>query len=664
MSGLDTAPVSRCGTEERGTARMLDRQARLIGPAVTRPRIGRIYAEHVECQARGQQFPLRPTVSGHISRSTADVALKVTGTWSAIYRLHRVVLIQAGFFRSLFTAGFSETSRHCEINVDLDDVNITRGAFELCIARLYGGGPTLYIHPSLIPTSNSPLTPGFPFPHVDLSFNAPDGQQPATPRFLISLLATSLYFSIPSLASQALSLILNTIGPYTVIHYLNFALGNPVHYEESLESAVGLEDIAEILTEDETEFESDFDDASESVQKEAMAPLHTPRPFHYGAISDKIGEACATWLSKWGVDMFMHEEHEALKLLDRDPSSSSVSASGSIVRSTSSSSSRPRAQTLPSAVNSSEGPSFRKRVIPAIWIGDGLSPAWIRALISSDSFFIDDERARYEFAKRVIEIRRRMKKLGGKTSEGKGKAKATDDSSVELDEAEEAEWKTLFETGIYYANMTPDVFLKLSDDISPTTGKPYVPLSLLQAAGWDHLNLRHLITERQNSPTSSPTSASPTSSSPRGDLGIGVNGADLMSSKSPSTDESPKPYFLVATDESLRIGDTINVGGVSIVEGSIHNNISIDQLFANSHAATRPTKGDKVSITDNGPKTPDARTFFGLVGDSLVASSKGLRIRGAVDDDVKLSPSAMERLSKRTYSPHPPFRFSVEFWDL
>ncbi|KAK7468529.1 hypothetical protein VKT23_003033 [Stygiomarasmius scandens] len=605
--------------------------------------------------------------SSFLTRSTADVALKVSGTWSAVYRLHRVVLIQAGFFRALFTAGFSETSRPYEINVELDDVNITRAAFELCIARLYGGGPALYIHPTLIPTPNSPLTPGFPFPHVNiLSFNAPAGQQPATPHFLMSLLATSLYFSIPSLASQALSLILSTIGPYTIMHYLNFALGKHVQRENILDSAVGLEDVAEILTEDDVEFESDFDDASESVQKEAVSPSQIPRTFHYGAISDKIGEACATWLSRWGADMFVHEEHEALKSLDHQSSSTS-SASISVTRSTSASS-RPRAQTLPSSVNSSEGSTIRKRVIPSIWIGDGLSPSWIRALISSDFFFIDDERARYEFATRVVEIRRRMKKLEGEHVYGKGKAPVNDDVPADLDDTEEAEWRNLFETGLYYANMTPDVFLKLSNDISPTTGKPYAPLAILQAASWDHLLLRHMITERQSSPTSSPTSSlspsSPTPSSPKGDLGIAVNGADLISSSSKCADETSKAYFLIAADESLRIGDTINVSGIGIAEGSIHNNISMDQLFANSHAATRPTKGDRVSVTENGPTTPDSRTFFGLVGDSLMISSRGVKIRGAVNDDVRLAPSAMERLSKRMYSPYPPYRFSVEFWDL
>lgn len=87
---------------------------------------------------------------------TADIALKVNGTWRAVYKLHRVVLIQSvcviscagivgalltglvafrqGYFKSLFTAGFAESSPRLnghhrgpdELEIVLDDRNITR----------------------------------------------------------------------------------------------------------------------------------------------------------------------------------------------------------------------------------------------------------------------------------------------------------------------------------------------------------------------------------------------------------------------------------------------------------------------------------------------------------------------------------------------------------
>lgn len=93
--------------------------------------------------------------------STADVALRVHGSWDAIYNLHRVVLIQSvcyqkllpipssqealqGFFRSLFTAGFIESSPRLgvqkgpdEIAIHFDDPNITRAGRFFCTASIY-----------------------------------------------------------------------------------------------------------------------------------------------------------------------------------------------------------------------------------------------------------------------------------------------------------------------------------------------------------------------------------------------------------------------------------------------------------------------------------------------------------------------------------------------
>lgn len=66
-----------------------------------------------------------------LAGSTTDVLLRVkfkSPQFKALYRLHRVVLIQSGFFRLLFTAGFSESSsRDVEpIDIAFDDPNISR----------------------------------------------------------------------------------------------------------------------------------------------------------------------------------------------------------------------------------------------------------------------------------------------------------------------------------------------------------------------------------------------------------------------------------------------------------------------------------------------------------------------------------------------------------
>ena len=104
--------------------------------------------------------PTRPSPSdlqshlyaSFLQRKTADVALRISGSWTAVYRLHRVILIQAvrrhrhfgeilqlmlclqGFFQSLFTSGFSESRARYNhrpvspdyIDIVFDDPNITR----------------------------------------------------------------------------------------------------------------------------------------------------------------------------------------------------------------------------------------------------------------------------------------------------------------------------------------------------------------------------------------------------------------------------------------------------------------------------------------------------------------------------------------------------------
>lgn len=80
------------------------------------------------------------SIQSHLYKSfltgeTSDVSIRITGAFNAAYRLHRVVLIQAGFWKNLFMGEFIEGSRkragHEEIfDVVLEDTNITRSAFE------------------------------------------------------------------------------------------------------------------------------------------------------------------------------------------------------------------------------------------------------------------------------------------------------------------------------------------------------------------------------------------------------------------------------------------------------------------------------------------------------------------------------------------------------
>lgn len=102
--------------------------------------------------------------SALLQGTTPDVALRVRGSWGAVYKLHRLILTQSvsvcpfahsaacadrvqGFFHSLFTSGFLESSYRrrnlvygCDvIDVVFPDRNITRAGEHVfsILASLY-----------------------------------------------------------------------------------------------------------------------------------------------------------------------------------------------------------------------------------------------------------------------------------------------------------------------------------------------------------------------------------------------------------------------------------------------------------------------------------------------------------------------------------------------
>lgn len=267
--------------------------------------------------------------------------------------------------------------------------------------------------------------------------------------------------------------ILNTIGPYTVNRYLNFALGLGIGEPDAgePEAAVGLEEVAELFRDEESipevdeslaetpralstinpmesikdsPPENDLGHAGElDVRKEApseadsstfsvcsLARSEHEHHFFYGVVSDKIGEAAACWLARWGIDILHHE----LQCTGRELPDSAVPSQPS--------GSRKRASTVPGPFTNG---AFSVRVgtmkattsqavkhhVPLIWRRGGLTARWVRGLLSSDMVFVGGEKERYDTARRIVELRR---------SEGV------------IDE-EEAEYDILFTMGIYYANM-------------------------------------------------------------------------------------------------------------------------------------------------------------------------------------------------------------------
>lgn len=266
---------------------------------------------------------------------------------------------------------------------------------------------------------------------------------------MLSLIATAVYLSIPSTASQALNAILSSVGPHTVVQYLNFAIGKPIEspYEDEPASAVGLEKLAEerqgnatnittvpsirpvkrnrgaeIGPEQMSQKLDDLDikeDPSESLSDwSEMEPEYRSQDafFHYGAVSDKIGEAAVCWLARWGPDILVYEEKSSKDISKPTPTFGVVPAP------------LPSSQTKDATSNDA---------VPVVWRRGGLNFKWIGALVSSDSLFVKGELERYEFAKSVVELRRRSG----------------------IDEEEEEEWTRMFSNGIYYPHMVVSVYL-------------------------------------------------------------------------------------------------------------------------------------------------------------------------------------------------------------
>ncbi|KAF9569807.1 hypothetical protein CPC08DRAFT_756787 [Agrocybe pediades] len=562
--------------------------------------------------------------SSFLQASTYDVALRVNGTWNAVYKLHRVVLIQSGFFKSLFTGGFSESvpnnkairNAADEISVTFADMNITRPAFEVCISRLYGGGPELYVSPNLVPTTKHPLTPAFS--GTLLPEERTTGTHPATPVFLQSLLATAIYLSIPSVASQALSLILKTIGPTTVLPYLNFACGKilDIYSDDSLAesaAAVGLENVAQLLDTDDvssvmTGRNSLLTQSSVLVNSEVNAPEYTTESLeggdystqlpthHYGSVSDKIGEACACWLTRWATDILQLEIRNATTVLINRPEQKSRGVGNS---------NHPVDFPLPSS-SSSDICIFGRRGLPA---------KWVAAVVGSDTLFVKSERERYNFARSVVELRRQ---------EG-------------LLEEEEIIWTDMFDSGIHYEHMTFEDLHFISEDISPTTRRPYAPLSSLQRSHWTQSVLRHLILNRYSSNYSPSTAAA--ASSREKELGIALTTAEVLNKTATAPENSnadtalepQKYYYPVPNDVSTRIGDN----------GS-NTAASMEDLFSQETAQSRSS----TSVSSHLPRTE--RYFFGI-------QMQRFSSQACIDFD----PTGSCR-----WSPYPPYRFSVEFWDV
>lgn len=231
------------------------------------------------------------------------------------------------------------------------------------------------------------------------------------------------------------------------MQYLDFACGKSHTDNEIDESqaAVGLENVAQLLDdgrsagfsegypqstistkewrEEEhsqgglTEAYPTLESSSESSQSESAEAAHDMSSHHYGSVSDKIGEACACWLTRWAVDILQLEtQDQNLTAPHHDTRSRSKSLSSFDPK---------------TALSVSFASRLKAVDPPAIFRVGGLSAKWVFAIVSADTLFIKGEKQRYNLARTIVELRRQVGVL----------------------EHEERVWKEMFEHGIYYNNM-------------------------------------------------------------------------------------------------------------------------------------------------------------------------------------------------------------------
>jgi hypothetical protein len=362
----------------------------------------------------------------------------------------------------------------------------------MLLARLYSTGPSLHLSAATHPTAQSPLSPAFPFLPASTS-PTPEGAQPATPRFLLSLLATSIFLGLPGVTQSVLHLILGNVSPWSVGVYLGFAIGRGIGSyageewedgEEPGRAAVTLESLGKTDSPrlpplDTVRRDSVASSSQRGIKTANLTPTPsptsrhsawtptgdsaTPRPaspalsaksasssssleshlirslhsftepeatFYYGVASVRIGEACAAWLCKWGADVLDVEERtHAVSVMGVEERFNGMQ----LGRKTEPADVRSRTSARPGSP-----PSSVPVVFPPLFSLGGLPATWLRAVISSDAFFVGSELERYKVARRVYELRRSQREAQ-KLEQGRSLSDEADRDDEE--EAEEEEFE-------------------------------------------------------------------------------------------------------------------------------------------------------------------------------------------------------------------------------
>ena len=286
-------------------------------------------------------------------------------------------------------------------------------------------GPPLYTCPPLIPSFSEPLTTAYTHPSV-LKASVPQGHHPATPRSL----STAIYLSISSITLEALQRILASVRSVTVVRYLDYAIGRGIGAEDEgpgadVHAAVGLEHIGKDLSlqvDDAHSYSQSHYASSHAASHSASMHMHPAEPeleaklgevhldgqlddnasllsssgrYFYGTVGDRIGEAAACSLGRWGVDLVTAEE---------DGLSPAFAGSSPSHRTTTTTTAGDI--NINTTTNAAYACTHLMSNAHTAWIWmRALSARWVRGLVSSDAFFVQGDLKQYGFARRVVELR-------------------------------------------------------------------------------------------------------------------------------------------------------------------------------------------------------------------------------------------------------------------
>ena len=143
--------------------------------------------------------PLRNSIEDHLYQRgylngvCSDISIRA---FNKSYALHRIILDRSPFFSSLFAGPWKDADIPI-LELDFSDPNITQGAFDIAIQRLYG--------------------------HVII---------PEEP-LVSNLLATAAYLDLQDLVEECLTALLRTLNPNNVSKRYQFARGRQYYGEAS-----------------------------------------------------------------------------------------------------------------------------------------------------------------------------------------------------------------------------------------------------------------------------------------------------------------------------------------------------------------------------------------------------------------------------------------------